>query len=394
MAKINRLTPKQEALLPVWRDRWIKIGLCTEPADRARAEAALTAAYRHAKLKPPRFVWCGSPLSMALTRAVVDKILADKKIGASVGDSVRDSVGASVWDSVRDSVRASVWDSVGDSVWASVWDSVRASVGDSVRDSVWDSVRDSVGDSVRASVRDSVRASVWASVVASVGDSVGDSGYGQHDANWLAFYDFFRHLGLRKETAALEPLTELAQAANWFLPHRGICWVSERHSVVMQDERARLHCLTGPAVKYPDGFAIYAVHGVKVPRWIIDQPETINVKSIDGEANAEIRRVMVDRYGLARYIRDSGAKVIDHEEGIGTLYRKDEADDSPIMMVEVVNSTPEPDGSFKRYMLDVSGAGERLIDDRPSRKGKQTARAAVAATFGLRASQYMPAVET
>ena len=318
MAKINKLTPEQEALLPVWRDRWIKIGLCTEPADRARAEAALTAAYRQAKLKPPRFVWCGSPLSMALTRAITGKILADKKIMASV----------------------------------------------------------------RASVRDSVWASVWA------------SGYGQHDANWLAFYDFFRHLGLRRETAALEPLMELAQAANWFLPHKGICWISERHSVVMQDERARLHCLTGPAVKYPDGFAIYAVHGVRVPGWVIDQPETITVKAIDGEANAEIRRVMVDRYGLARYIRDSGAQVIDHEEGVGTLYRKDEAADSPIMMVEVVNSTPEPDGSFKRYMLDVSGAGERLIDDRRGHGGRQTARAAVAATFGLRASQYMPAIET
>jgi hypothetical protein len=79
-------------------------------------------------------------------------------------DSVGASVTDSVWDSVWDSVGASVTDSVRASVGASVWDSVGASVGASVRASVGASIWDSVGASVRASVWASVRASVGASV--------------------------------------------------------------------------------------------------------------------------------------------------------------------------------------------------------------------------------------
>ena len=103
--KITELTLQQIDLLPVWRDKWIGIGLSTAPADRPAAEEAIRLMYRTAGIGHPKIVWCGSPLSQGLTRAVIIN-------GASVWDSVGASVGASVWDSVRDSVRDSVWDSV------------------------------------------------------------------------------------------------------------------------------------------------------------------------------------------------------------------------------------------------------------------------------------------
>ncbi len=157
--KIALLTPEQIDRFGDYVERWTAIGLCTAPADRPQAEAGVRAAYEAAELTPPELiVWCGSPMSQGLTRAIV---LSHTR------DSVRDSVGASVRDSVRDSV----WDSVGASVWASVG----------------------------ASVWDSVGASVWA--------SVGASGYGQHDAGWLSFYRYFHDvLGLTDETQRLNGL--------------------------------------------------------------------------------------------------------------------------------------------------------------------------------------------
>ena len=50
-------------------------------------------------------------------------------------------------------------------------------------------------------------------------------------------------------------------------------------------------------------------------------------------------------------------------------------------MVEVRNSTPEPDGSCKTYFLRVPPA-------------TRTARAAVAWTFGLGAVEYRPAAQS
>jgi hypothetical protein len=207
-----------------------------------------------------------------------------------------------------------------------------------------------VGDSVRDSVRDSV------------GDSVGDSVFGQHDASWLAFYEFFHdECGLTKETEKLEGLWMLAKSANWALPHEKICWVSERHHILERDERGRLHSLSGPACAYPDGWAIYSVHGVRVPADIIEDRASITVARIEAEANAEIRRVMIDLYGPKRYLEDSGAQVIQqlpenhYIVGLRTarLLRKEVPEDEPIILVDLLNSTPEPDGTVKRYQLRV-----------------------------------------
>src|SRR3990167_5737229 len=129
--RIDALTAEQEARFGEYRDRWTEIGLCTEPANRARAERGIALVYRRGGIAPPsRIVWCGSPLSQGITRAVV------QGVGASVRASVVESGGASVGDSVGAGVGASVGGSVGDSVGASVRDTVGASVGDSVRASV------------------------------------------------------------------------------------------------------------------------------------------------------------------------------------------------------------------------------------------------------------------
>jgi len=156
--------------------------------------------------------------------------------------------------------------------------------------------------------------------------------------------------------------------------------VSERHNILARDDRGRLHSISGPAVAYPDGWAIYAVHGVRVPERVVMAPESLAVTEIEAEQNAEVRRVMVERFGPERYILESGAKLV-HTDECGALYRKEFKDDETLTMVHVVNSTPEPDGENKKYMLRVP----------PTVK---TAREAVAWTFGKAANEYGPRKET
>ena len=224
---------------------------------------------------------------------------------------------------------------------------------------------------------------------------MGDSVYGQHDAGWLSFYSFFHDvLSLTEQTKKLAGLWELAQSAEWALPHEHICWVSERHHILQRDEQGRLHSLTGPSVAYPDGWKIYAVHGVRVPEFIIERPHEITTQHIDNEKNAEVRRVMLDQYGIPRYLADTGAKPI-HTDSFGTLYRKDIADDEPIVLVKVLNSTPELDGHYKPYFLRVDPELRPLHPDGTKGNPQElTARNAVASTFGMRGSEYALRKET
>ena len=226
MKRIDRLTQAQTDRLTEIRDKWIRIGLCAEPADRAKAEEGLRLAYRSGGIDPPRkIVWTGSPLSNALVRAICR---------ASVRDSVRDSVG----DSVRESVRA--------------------------------------------------------------------SGYGQHDAGWLGFFDAFAEFGLKGQTEKLRGLWMVAESAGWFLPHQNICWIAERPAFLRlekipgQDEfHNRLHCDDGPAIRFADGWEIYALHGVRMSQaeHAMDDP-----RKIIAVQNAEIRAALIRRMGMERML--------------------------------------------------------------------------------------------
>ena len=89
---------------------------------------------------------------------------------------------------------------------------------------------------------------------------------------------------------------------------------------------------------------------------------------------------MIERYGQARYLQDSGAKLVAEDE-FGSLYRKEIPNDEPLVMVRVKNSTPEPDGSEKIYFLRVP----------PS---VRTPHEAVAWSFGLNPTAYLPLIQT
>jgi hypothetical protein len=62
MKQIDSLTPEQEAQLAVYRDKWIKIGLSTEPLDFEKSKKAVCLAYRLADLpEPTKFFTAKSP---------------------------------------------------------------------------------------------------------------------------------------------------------------------------------------------------------------------------------------------------------------------------------------------------------------------------------------------
>jgi len=141
-----------------------------------------------------------------------------------------------------------------------------------------------------------------------------------------------------------------------------------------------LHCEDGPSLSYPDGFSIWAWHGLRIESRIIEKPETITVSEIDGASNAELKRVKMQRFGLSRYLLESNATEI-HRDDFGILYRKPIQNDEDLVMVKVVNSTAEPDGTFKDYFLRVP----------PTMK---KAKEAVAWTFEKTEDDYEPLVQT
>ncbi len=163
--------------------------------------------------------------------------------------------------------------------------------------------------------------------------------------------------------------------------HEEFCIVSDFPEAVHLGEEGRLHNAFGPSAQWRDGWTLHHWHGLRMPRRFIEEPETITIADIRTEQNIEVRRVILEFYGMKRFLMDSAAEEI-HRDEFGVLYSVEiHPRMDPVVMVKVKNSTAEPDGTFKDYFLIVP----------PS---MSTAKAAVAWTFDLTADEYGPIVQT
>lgn len=93
VSRIDALTPEQEARIPEWRDKWIKIGLCTEPADWKAFDEAIYECYRLTSLAPPKvIVRVSSPMVLALAAPMAAKLIEIITVREAVNGVVETAV--------------------------------------------------------------------------------------------------------------------------------------------------------------------------------------------------------------------------------------------------------------------------------------------------------------
>lgn len=198
-----------------------------------------------------------------------------------------------------------------------------------------------------------------------------------------------------------------ARHGSFRIMHEEFCMVSDFPKQIHKDAENRPHNDSGPSHEWRDGWKLYHIHGVRVPQLVVEHPEQITVQMIDEETNSEVRRIMIERYGQSRYLLDAGAIVLNRDD-YGVLLRRDVPEDEPIVMVRVLNSTPEPDGSLTtEEAAEIFGADKvssqatlmrALGHESPRWKDyflrvppeMKTAHEAVAWTFGVSADEYHP----
>ncbi|MEV1053004.1 DUF6745 domain-containing protein [Streptomyces sp. NPDC049887] len=347
-----------------YMDKWRAVAAATGPADRAAAEDGLRLAYRAAGLTAPaRFVWVDSP------RAAVTAVRSLEDAGRSVRDEVRTVPWAEERRRVHDDLGPAGWTELWGRSGALLWDTTRA-LAERIRTGVADAlaeetaVPDGEADGEDTEAADSERKAVRMVLL--------DAVLGQHDAAWLAAFD--------GRSDRLAGLARVAEHAGWWWPFEKAVVICERPVELHRDEAGRLDRGDGPALAFPDGFALHAWRGMPVPAEFLAGLASLTPERIRTEENAELRRVMLEFYGYERYLTESDARPV-HRDETGVLWRIALSDDEDVTMVEVVNSTPEPDGTHKTYWLRVPPTA-------------RTAKEGVAWTFGLDAEAYAPVRQT
>lgn len=387
------LTEEHRALLPMWRKKWLDNSLRTDPMteeDRRICREATIDMYRIAGLKEPKVVFVTSPFVMRFAGAYAALIHHCKETGEKPSNEYY-TVKNPAFNPTYSQTRAEVLRAVSEAV--------SIPIPRMLGDDEIESDKDwwILGGCKRASYdlglgKDGLRVASEAYKMWQGGNQW--SGY---DA-YLSFFQDIAKLD-HKEFENYIPWRKLSEHSGPRMVHTEFCIISDRPTHLQVDDQLRQHNDKGPFAKWADGTALYAVHGVFLPRWIIESPDRITPKAIEAERNAEIRRIMCEKYGWERYLKDSKAKLIAHDEKRGSLYLKEMPQGDNIMMLLVINSSPEPDGTFRKYTIPVHHELRPLPDpanpnDTMGEPQEITVHNAVASTFGLRGEDYFPEVET
>ena len=255
--KIMELTKEQKDSMHLFAKKYIEKGLSTEPSNKKLAEHSITEIYKLIDRKKPKFIWVGSPFSAN----VVINVLKRLKFKNSA-----------------------------------------------VRSAVYSAVDSAVSSAVSSAVDSAVRSA----------DSKLDFNSNYFGGNlwsaWVSFYKFFEESKLVKynefDSMRLNLFSDIVDSCGWWYPFENICIVCDRPEII-NIEDGQLHRENMPAVKFRDGWSIYAINGHLVPEKVIMTPELITLEEIEKEVNSETKRIMIDRYGIGKYLAEIGAKVID-----------------------------------------------------------------------------------
>lgn len=310
MEVITELTAEQKAKFGDYVTKWRNIGLSTEPADFEKAKEYIAECYTLAGLTPPTlFV---GPLDNPVEGAIAEKVLTE-------------------WADAKKSFESP----------------------------------EDFNNKVTAEVRKRLK-----NDLKFMGIQISNQVFGNQET-WLSFYDYF-HVECKLECCgSINGLKKLAEVCGWWTPLKDIAIIQHRPLEIHFDDQNRLHRVDGPAIRFrgKEICDVYAVHGVRVTKDIIER--RFDVNDIEKMDNAEVRRVMIELYGQEKFLKDANAEVVAQDD-FGTLYRKEIPGDEPLMMVKVIDATPEEDGSFKDYFIRV---------DPNAYGGLKTAHAAVASTW-------------
>lgn len=356
------------------RGEWLGRALCTLPADRPTAEAAISTLYEMVGQGPPRFVWVESPHAATLPgrsreplrlRAATAPVLGSDWPFAARLASLTSSLRSGLDARTRRRGLMARWP----------FHPATRTIGsfppqESLREglSLEEVLRATVEDSLNGSVHEALGGPLRAALASE--HTPGLTWYGQHDAHWIGNHQIRRALGRAYTSLQNEQLdvwTAIAGSCGWWWPREDVCVVSERPVAVHTEPvlgsvhgEVRPHSGKGHAIRYADGWGVHSWHGTRVPEWVVAEP---TVDRIVAEPNAEVRRCAIERIGWDVFIERAGLNLVSTAPDPGNPGCELRLYDMPARLwggatrvLLAVNGSVERDGTRRRYGLSVPAA--------------------------------------
>jgi len=135
--------------------------------------------------------------------------------------------------------------------------------------------------------------------------------------NWAylgAEYDYWLRIGAIKSDGLKRHIEYLKSYPGYVIFLEEFAFVCGLPKEIHCDVEGRLHCETGPAVRWEDGYSQYYWHEISISSKWIDEPLSITKEDFLSEDNAEKRRILHEILGTDRLMEILELETVDTKE--------------------------------------------------------------------------------
>jgi len=275
LTKIESLTPEQEALIPVYREKWKAIALSTEPIERQKASLAVKAAYATIGKKEPEILFFDSAYAVLnafpsqLESELNDYLWEDSVLNNEIEFALSSVLSSQLYSLLDIEVRIQL------DIQTELC-RLNEQRRDQLNSQLWDQMYDELITQVGVEL--------WNEWGESCAEGLENHPVGKADrqlecqlnliadftiqpellATWYGFYFDFCICVLNCIHDALkwEAFQTVTQSCGWILPLEKIVIVCDRPIKLSFDDDYRLHAEAEPAIQFADGYSLYSHHGV------------------------------------------------------------------------------------------------------------------------------------
>lgn len=272
---IEQLTPQQEALIPVYREKWRKIALSTERIDREKTVAAVQAAYHAIDYEPPEIIFQDSPDAACQWML---KRLSPQFIKSYLQEP--NSLGSLFPSHFFQELTQALGQQLGKQVHAQL-----RNFFDYVADNLLNLNHVICNDLLNRYSLEANENSWWLEI------QLNDCFQAESCAHWMTGFDFcISVLKIAYPDKEWQVFRSLVKECGWLFAYDNICIVCDRPLHIRFDDQNRLHAEGEPAIQFIDGYSLYSYHGVTLPEnYGQIQPQQWQPQWLLSEENAELR---------------------------------------------------------------------------------------------------------
>jgi len=208
-------------------------------------------------------------------------------------------------------LRSNLGSNLSSNLWSNLGSNLESNLRSNLESNLGSNLESNLGSNLSSNLGSNLRSNLGSNLWSNLGSNLSSNNYwnyfwGAQDAYWIAFYKFCNEIDVQysdKDKHILDLWGDVAESCMWWWAYEGVCFVCDRPQEIHKLQDGRLHNDSDMAVRFRDGWGIYAIEGRDAPEWLVTTPaDEIAMDQWVNEENVTIRLQIEQKVGQEKVL--------------------------------------------------------------------------------------------